>query len=106
MAQARNGFYSEKVKRESYLATISDPDYIHGQHRKITDILKDGPLSRAQISEKTKIALHIVCARVNELMKSDFLIQTQKKTMNNSTNKNNSVLKLNPLKFEGQKELF
>lgn len=105
MAQTSKTFYSRKVKKESYLKTLKDPDHLRGQHLKIAEALKDGPLTRYGISDKSGILFHVVCARVNEMVEADILIQTRLTVHNGSTDRDNSVLKLNPVFFGGQTQL-
>lgn len=105
MGQTSKTYYSRKVKKESYLKTLKDPELLRTQHKKIAEALKDGPLTRYGISEKTGILFHVVCPRVNEMVEHDILIQTSLKAHNGSTKRDNSVVKLNPVFFEGQAKL-
>lgn len=65
MAQARETYFSEKARDESYCDIL---DNLTGQRRQVFEcILKHQPVSDNKISEYTGIRVHIVVARRNEL---------------------------------------
>lgn len=89
--RARTGFYSEVTRDNAFALSM---DTHQPQKLRIYALLsRYGTLTRHQIAKLLKMPLHTVCARVNELMKDELVIDTQKEEMNEETSTPNNLVK-------------
>lgn len=89
--KARTGYYSE-VTRDNAFALSMDT-HQPNRLRVYALLIFGGAATRHTIGEKLGLPLHVVCARVNELMKAGLATDTEASVMNTDTKKPNNLVK-------------
>ncbi len=88
--RVRTGYYSE-VSRDNAFGITRDTH--EPQMRRIYALLfRYGKLTRHQIAKLLDMPLHTVCARVNELMKEEMVIDTDEELFNEETQTPNNLV--------------
>ena len=98
--KVRQEYYTEQVGKESYREVLANDDTLRDAQLKVLWQIVYGPKTLQEVSELTGMKEHLVCARLNELRKNEWVITDGEKKFNPLTNKNNSVWKLNSEKFK------
>lgn len=96
----RNGWLTEQSRDEAFKRVIEDVKYLNESKRKVIEKLFDGPKTLQEISELTGIKEHLVCARLNDLRKDEFVFANGEKALNKITGKRNSLWEINWKKFQ------
>lgn len=90
----RTGYFSEVNRDNAFQVT---KDMHEPQLKRVYAALltfKDGEATRWQLSEATGIPIHLICARVKELMDNDAVIDTEKSIVNEETKVKNTIIKI------------
>ena len=89
--RARTGFYSAVTRDNAF--KLSMDTHQPQKLRVYALLIKVGKLTRHQLSDKLSIPLHIICARVKDLMNDELVIDTEETAMNTVTNTPNNLVK-------------
>lgn len=88
--RVRTGYYSEVTRDKAFGLSM---DQHQPQKRRVYALLiHKGKLTRHQIADALGIPLHVVCARVNELMKEGYVRDLDKEILNKETNTPNNLV--------------
>lgn len=70
MSDTRSGYYSEQVRNDAYLKIVEDDRYLNEKCKIILKALvnRGGRAIMAELSEDTGIPIHLVSARMNDLV--------------------------------------
>jgi hypothetical protein len=90
MTQTRPGYFSEKVRNESFGLSLDTAKIL--AERIYAALLTYGDLSADQICQKINYSrVYVVHARLNDLMDDDLVVDTQKTVINTDTHKPNTL---------------
>ncbi|MBV6399555.1 MAG: hypothetical protein CDJEALGM_01945 [Ignavibacteria bacterium] len=111
-SRVRAGWYSELMRDESWKDVLIKSGYRKKSYEKIIYHIRVAAikgwqgLTMQELEKVTKIPVHLVSARLNELREGELLITDGTARKNPQTGYNNTVWKLNPAAFSGQLKLF
>ena len=88
--KARIGWYSELTRDKAFEA--SSDTHLPQARRIYALLLVSGKLTRWQIARQLDIPMHVVCARVNGLMKDELVIDTKEEVIDEITETPNNLV--------------
>lgn len=91
----RPGYFSEVTRDNAY--QLSQSSHEPQMRRVYAALVESGELTRWELSHKTGLPLHLICARVKKLMELDVIEETGETKLNPETNTQNSILKIKQL---------
>lgn len=98
--RVRTGYYSEVTRDKAFGLSM---DQHQPQKRRVYALLiHKGKLTRHQIAGELNLPLHVICARVKDLMNDNYVIDTSETIINPDTNTPNNLVKA----VEKELELF
>ena len=95
--KTRMRYNSEKVRNESYGLSVDGAKTMC--ERIYAALRKYGDMTAEEIGSKINKPVHVIHARLNELMEDELVIDTEKTKINEETNRPNTLWHALPIKL-------